>query len=123
MTDHAIAGLRKRREEITGQVHDAETRVTKLRAALANLDAAIAILSARASGLSRPTKSTTGAASISNVTSWPVSSAEALRDASKPLAAGEIAATSSRLRGSRTPAILAVTNDDCGEAWSHDAAR
>ena len=45
MTDHAIAGLRKRREEITGQVHDAETRVTKLRAALANLDAAIAILS------------------------------------------------------------------------------
>jgi len=45
MTDHAVAALRKRREEITGQVHDAEKRVTKLRAAPANLDAAIAILS------------------------------------------------------------------------------
>jgi prefoldin subunit 5 len=44
MSDHAIAALRKRREEIRGQVHDAEKRVTKLRSALANLDAAIAIL-------------------------------------------------------------------------------
>jgi len=44
MSDHAIAALRKRRAEIVGQVHDAEKRVTNLRAALANLDAAIAIL-------------------------------------------------------------------------------
>jgi F0F1-type ATP synthase membrane subunit b/b' len=45
MTDHAMVAPRKRREEIAGQVHDAEKRVTKLHAALANLDAAIATLS------------------------------------------------------------------------------
>ena len=50
-SDHAIVALRKRREEIRGQVHDAEKRVTKLRAALANLDAAIAILTPRTPGL------------------------------------------------------------------------
>jgi len=44
MSDRAISALRKRREEISGQVHDAEKRVTTLRNALANLDAAISIL-------------------------------------------------------------------------------
>ncbi|HEX3431704.1 MAG TPA: hypothetical protein VHT03_12550 [Rhizomicrobium sp.] len=41
MSDQTIAGLRKRREEIRGQVQDAEKRVSTLRKALANLDAAI----------------------------------------------------------------------------------
>ena len=91
MSDHAIAVLRKRREEITGQVHDAEKRVTTLRAALANLDAAIAILTpehpdyvalrrhyARTAHFKR--------GELSGLVR------EAVRDAGKPLAAGEIAA-------------------------------
>ena len=44
MTDHANSMLRKRREKIREQTRRAEKRVMTLRCALANLDAAIAIL-------------------------------------------------------------------------------
>ncbi|MGH6877814.1 MAG: hypothetical protein ACREHV_10625 [Rhizomicrobium sp.] len=91
MTERPIAALRKRREELTGQVHDAEKRVTKLRATLANLDAAIAILTpdhpddvAPARHYRRQGYFRRG--ELSRLVR------EAVRDAGRPLAAGEIAA-------------------------------
>jgi len=108
MSDHGIAALRKRREEITGQVHDAEKRVTKLRAALANLDAAIAILTpdhadyvAPRRAYSRQTYFRSG--ELSRLVR------EALRDAGKPLAAGEIAAAIIAAKRFPDAAHLAVT--------------
>ncbi|HLY05848.1 MAG TPA: hypothetical protein VKR31_08885 [Rhizomicrobium sp.] len=108
MSDHAIAALRKRREEISGQVHDAEKRVTKLRAALANLDAAIAILTPehpdhipprrhyRREGYFRRGE-------LSRLVR------DRIREASKPLAAGEIAAGIIAAKGFPDTAHLAVT--------------
>jgi hypothetical protein len=91
MTDHAISALRKHREEIREQTKRAEAQVTKLRRTLANLDAAIAILTPEHPGYVAP--------------HWPCRRGvyfkrrelsrlvrEALRDAGRPLAAGEIAA-------------------------------
>ncbi|MGH6879235.1 MAG: hypothetical protein ACREHV_17885 [Rhizomicrobium sp.] len=91
MSDHAIVALRKRREEIAGQAHDAEKRVTKLRAALANLDAAIAILTPDHADYVAPRRACDRRGyfkrgELSRLVR------EALRDAGKPLAAGEIAA-------------------------------
>ncbi len=108
MTDHAIAGLRKRREEITGQVHDAETRVTKLRAALANLDAAIAILSPEHPDYLAPRKHYRRGVYFKRDELARLVR-EALRDASKPLAAGEIAATIIAAKGFPDACHLAVT--------------
>ena len=91
MSDHAIVALRKRREEIRGQVHDAEKRVSTLRKALANLDAAIAILTPEHPDYVAPRRGYKRTAyfrrgELSRLVR------EALRDAGKPLAAGEIAA-------------------------------
>jgi hypothetical protein len=91
MSDHAISMLRKRREEIRVQCHQAETRVTKLRQSLANLDAAIAILTPEHPDYIAPKRATRRGAyfkrgELSRLVR------EALRDARKPLAAGEIAA-------------------------------
>jgi hypothetical protein len=44
MTTHVIAALREKRTEIASQVHDTEKKLARLRAALANLDAAMNIL-------------------------------------------------------------------------------
>jgi SRSO17 transposase len=92
MSDLAVIALRKRREEIAGQVHDAEKRVTKLRTALANLDAAIAILTPDHADYVAPRRHYSRQAyfkrdELSRLVR------EALRDAGKPLAAGEIAAS------------------------------
>lgn len=108
MSDHAIAALRKRREEIRTQVSDAEKRVTKLRAALANLDAAISILTPEHPDhipprrhYSRTTYFRRG--KLSRLVR------EALRDAGKPLAAGEIAAGIIAAKRFPDTAHLAVT--------------
>jgi hypothetical protein len=91
MSDHAISMLRKRREEMRHQIHQAETRVTNLRRALANLDAALAILTPDDPGYVEPRRRyRRGAYFKRGELSRLVR--EALRDASKPLAAGEIAA-------------------------------
>jgi len=44
MTDHVLAALRAKRTEVANLVHDTEKKLAKLRAALANLDAAANIL-------------------------------------------------------------------------------
>jgi SRSO17 transposase len=108
MSDHAVAALRKRREEISGQVHDAEKRVTKLRAALANLDAAIAILTPEHADYVAPRRHYSRTAyfkrgELSRLVR------EAMRDAGKPLAAGEIAAGIIAAKRFPDAAHLAVT--------------
>ncbi|HEX4158724.1 MAG TPA: hypothetical protein VHY79_09625 [Rhizomicrobium sp.] len=108
MTDHAVTALRKRREEIVGQVHDAEKRVTKLRSALANLDAAIAILTPEHPDFVAPRRAyRRGVYFTRGELSRLVR--EALRDAGKPLAAGEIAAAVIAAKGFPDAAHLAVT--------------
>jgi hypothetical protein len=108
MTDHALVALRKRREEITGQVRDAEKRITKLRAALANLDAAIAILTPDDADYVAPRRAYNRAGyfkrgELSRLVR------EALRDAGKPLAAGEIAASVIAAKQFPDTAHLAIT--------------
>ena len=83
--------LRKRREELSIQTREAERRCTNLRKALANLDAALAILTPDDPGYVEPRRQyRRGAYFKRGELSRLVR--EALRDASKPLAAGEIAA-------------------------------
>jgi hypothetical protein len=106
MSDHAITALRKRHEEIAGQVHDAEKRVSNLRKALANLDAAIAILTpehyiAPRRHYRRECYFKRG--ELSRLVR------EAMRDAGKPLAAGEIAAGIIAAKHFPDAAHLAVT--------------
>src|SRR5438105_4607502 len=108
MSDHAITALRKRREEIRGQVHDAEKRVTKLRAALANLDAAIAILTPEHPDYVAPRRHYRRECyfkrgELSRLVR------EAIRDAGKPMAAGEIAAGIIAAKHFPDTAHLAVT--------------
>ncbi|HEX3430120.1 MAG TPA: hypothetical protein VHT03_04470 [Rhizomicrobium sp.] len=45
MAEHVLTFLRAKRDAISGQVHDTEKKLAKLRGALANLDAAMGILS------------------------------------------------------------------------------
>lgn len=108
MSDHAISALRKRRVEIAGQVHDAEKRVTKLRSALANLDAAIAILTPEHPDYVAPRRGYKRTAyfrrgELSRLVR------DALREAGKPLAAGEIAAGIIAAKHFPDTAHLAVT--------------
>jgi hypothetical protein len=108
MSDHAVSALRKRREEITGQVHDAEKRCTTLRKALANLDAAIAILTPEHPDYVAPRRHYARTAyfkrgELSRLVR------EAMRDAGKPLAAGEIAAGIIAAKHFPDAAHLAVT--------------
>ncbi|HEX3664373.1 MAG TPA: hypothetical protein VHU23_03970 [Rhizomicrobium sp.] len=91
MTDHAVTALRKRREEIAEQTREAEKQVTRLRSALANLDAAIAILTPEHPDYVSPQRRYKRTAyfkrgELSRLVR------DALREAGKPLAAGEIAA-------------------------------
>lgn len=108
MSDHAIAALRAKREQIAAQVHDAEKRVTTLRRALANLDAAIAILTPEHPDYVAPRRhyrreSYFRRGELSRLVR------EALRDAGKPLAAGEIAAGIIAAKHFPDTAHLAVT--------------
>jgi hypothetical protein len=108
MSDHAVAALRKRREEIAGQVHDAEKRVSTLRKALANLDAAIAILTPEHANYIAPRRHYRRECyfkrgELSRLVR------EAIRDAGKHLAAGEIAAGIIAAKHFPDAAHLAVT--------------
>src|SRR5271170_4473926 len=44
MSDHVLSALRAKRLEVAAHVHDMEKKLAKLRAALANLDAAASLL-------------------------------------------------------------------------------
>ncbi len=108
MTDHAIAALRAKRVEVAEQTREAEKKVTRLRAALANLDAAIAILTPDHPDHIPPQRRYRSDPyfrrhELSGLVR------EALRDARKPLAAGEIAATVMAAKGLPDAAHLPVT--------------
>src|SRR5579862_6162012 len=89
MAEHVLTVLRAKRDAISEQVHDTDRKLTKLRAALANLDAAIGILSPDHPDYvapRKPKKRYFGHNELARLVR------EALRDATKPLSAGEIAA-------------------------------
>jgi hypothetical protein len=89
MAEHVLTVLRAKRDAISEQVHDTEKKLAKLRAGLANLDAAIGILSPDHPDYiapRKPKKRYFGHNELARLVR------EALRDASKALSAGEIAA-------------------------------
>ena len=82
--------LRDKRADIAAQVHEAEKKLTKLRAALANLDAATAILSPEhPDHIPSRKKYLTGYFSRAEL---PRLVRDTLRQSAKPLTSGEIAA-------------------------------
>jgi hypothetical protein len=108
MTDHAISALRAKRVEVAEQTREAEKKATRLRAALANLDAAIAILTPEHPDYIAPQRRYRSDPyfrrdELSRLLR------ETLRDASKPLAAGEIAAGIIAAKRFPDAAHLAVT--------------
>jgi hypothetical protein len=108
MTTHVIAALREKRAEVSAQIHDTEKKLAKLRAALANLDAAANLLTPghpdelpkRRSY--RRTKYF-GHSELGRLT------LAALREAKGPLTAVEIAAYAVKAKDLPTSAIEAVT--------------
>jgi hypothetical protein len=91
MTTHVLQALREKRAEIAVQIHQTEARLTKLRVALANLDAATDILKPDHPDYVR-TKRDYKRTGYFQTGELPRIVREALRDAKKPLSAGEIAA-------------------------------
>lgn len=106
MAEHVLTVLRDKRDAISSQVHDTEKKLAKLRAALANLDAAIGILSPDHPDFiapAKPKKRYFGHNELARLVR------EALRDASKPLSAGEIAAAIMTAKGFPETHYTAVT--------------
>src|ERR1700690_493112 len=91
MSDHVISALRTKRTETAGQVHDTEAKPAKLRAALANLDAAMNILTPEHPDHIAPRRHCRRGLYFANGELSRLVR-ERLRDASAPLSAGEIAA-------------------------------
>jgi hypothetical protein len=89
MSEHVLTVLRAKRADIAEQVHEAEKKLTKLRAALANLDAAMAILTPdHPEHIPSRRRNRTGYFSRNEL---PRLVRDALRQAGKPLTACEIA--------------------------------
>jgi hypothetical protein len=106
MAEHVLTVLREKRDAISGQVHDTEKKLAKLRAALANLDAAIGILSPDHPDFiapAKPKKRYFGHNELARLVR------EALRDANRPLSAGEIAAAIMAAKGFPETHYAAVT--------------
>ena len=91
MSDHVISALRTKRAEIAGQVHDTDKKLAKLPAALANLDAAMNILTPDHPDRIAPCRHPRRGLYFANGELRLVR--ERLRDATKPLSAGEIGAS------------------------------
>ncbi len=91
MSEHVLTVLRAKRADISSQVHDTEKKLAKLRAALANLDAAMNILTPEhpdhIPGRRKYVRSNYVARS-----ELPRLVRSAMREAAKPLPASEIAA-------------------------------
>ena len=106
MAEHVLTVLRAKRDAISEQVHDTEKKLAKLRGALANLDAAIGILSPDHPDFIAPTKPKKryfGHNELARLVR------ETLRDASKPLSAGEVAASIMAAKGFPETHYTAVT--------------
>ncbi|HEY3637017.1 MAG TPA: hypothetical protein VGK90_02610 [Rhizomicrobium sp.] len=96
MAEHVLTVLRAKRDSISEQVHDTEKKLAKLRGALANLDSAIGILSPDHPDFiapRKPKKRYFGHNELARLVR------ETLRDASRPLSAGEIAASIMAAKG------------------------
>ncbi len=106
MSEHVLTVLRAKRADISSQVHDTENKLAKLRGAMANLDAAMAILTPDhpdyVPGRQRKTRYF-AMHELSRLIG------ETMRDAAKPLSAGEIAATIIAAKGYRSGSHLAIT--------------
>ena len=106
MAEHVLTVLRAKRDAISEQVHDTEKRLAKLRAGLANLDAAIGILSPDHPDFiapAKPRKRYFGHNELARLVR------ETLRDASKPLSAGEVTAAIMAAKGLTETHYAAVT--------------
>ena len=106
MAEHVLTVLREKRDAISGQVHDTEKKLAKLRAALANLDAAIGIISPDHPDFiepAKPRKRYFGHNELARLVR------ETLRDASRALSAGEIAASVMAAKGFPETHYAAVT--------------
>jgi hypothetical protein len=106
MAEHVLTVLRAKRDAISEQVHDTEKKLAKLRAGLANPDAAIGILSPDHPDFIAPTKLRKryfGHNELARLVR------DALRDAAKPLSAGEIAAAIMAAKGFPEAHFLPVT--------------
>jgi len=106
MAENVLVVLRAKRDAISGQVHDTEKKLAKLRGGLANLDAAIGILSPDHPDFiapAKPRKRYFGHTELARLVR------EALRDASKPLSAGEVAASIMAAKGFPETHYAAIT--------------
>lgn len=108
MTTHVIAALRAKRIEVAKQVQEAEKRVAYLRASLANLDAAMNILTPEHPD-HIPARGPYKRTGYFNRNELPRLTTDILRKASGPLTAGEIAAAAIKLKGLPASAQEAAT--------------
>jgi hypothetical protein len=106
MAEHVLTILRAKRDSISEQVHDTEKKLARLRTALANMDAAIGILSPDHPDFiapRKPKKRYFGHNELARLVR------ETLRDAAKPLSAGEITAAIMAAKGITEAHYLPVT--------------
>ncbi len=98
MSEQVLTVLRAKRAEISGQVHDTEKKLAKLRAALANLDAAMNILTPDHPDYV-PGRRSYKRTNYFARSELPRLVRDALRVAGKPLSATEIAAHAIAAKG------------------------
>ena len=88
---HVIPALRAKRAEISGQIHDLDKRIARMRANLANIDAAIQLLSPSTDPDAIPPKRTYRRTKYFARNELARMALDVLRRAPGPLAAKEIA--------------------------------
>jgi hypothetical protein len=96
---HVIPALRAKRAEISGHIHDLDKRIARMRANLANIDAAIRLLSPGADPDTIPPKRTYRRTKYFARNELARMALDVLRKAPAPLAAKEIALAIMRAKG------------------------
>jgi hypothetical protein len=100
MTDtHVISALRTKRAEVSGHIHDLDKRVARMRANLANIDAAIRLLSPGTDPDAIPPKRTYRRTKYFARNEIARLALDVMRSADTPLAAKEIALAMMRAKG------------------------
>jgi hypothetical protein len=105
---HVISALRAKRLEIAAHVHDTEKKLAKLRASLANLDAAMTLLTPGHPDAVPPRRGYRRTKYFAR-NELPRLTLDALRKAAGPITAGEIAAGAIRDKGLPASTKEAVT--------------
>jgi len=113
---HVISALRAKRLEIAAHVHDTEKKLVKLRASLANLDAAMNLLTPNHPDAVPPRRGYRRTKYFAR-NELPRLTLDALRKASGPITAGEIAAGAIRDSGLPASAKEVVTEMVLGTLW------